>query len=760
MSLRSCTALLLLNVPAAALAQNVAEVQVAPPTVTIKVGERTGLLATAFDRAGNVIPTVRFLWGSNNVVVARVDNNGTVTGVANGVAIVEARAGTRKGQAVVQVVGGGSGAPPVGPRTEPPAGQPAAAEPAAGLEPFAGQPTGVGPAAALRIVPPAIYLLPSENTRVFPRALREDGTPAAPVRVTWKSLREDIASVDQNGNVVALAPGQGTLQVSGPGGLTATAPVVVASADAAIQATTPLRMSPGDVDTLRVIIPSQNGRQVNPLALQWASSDPSVAQVSLLGVVRAVSAGKATLTVTGLLQMKTMDVLVHRVVQYLAVRPRSSVEVQVPVTSTAKFTAQALAADTTAIPEAPLRWSAADTAIVGFDVATGTLTGKRIGRTQVSVRGPGGAPSVTWNVNVIAGALKLGVTRLGLPQGARTTIKASFADDAGTVLGPANGVTWSSDNPQVAAVGEDGTVSATGYGRARITATAPGGKTATADVIVQGEIIVASNRGGKFQLYAADRSNLAQLRKVSADTGQAIDPAISPDGSRIAFVSTRDGTAHIYVMDADGATVSRLTSDPQPDARPVFTADGEAIVFASQRTGKPQIWTVNLDGSGLKQLTTDSLSSSPTVSPDGGIIAYVSLRNKNYDIWLMARDGSNQRAFTRSPTWRESEPHFLRDGSLAYLVERQENGRTVQQVIKADLATGTTTPLTGTDLAITGYAISPGGELLALVVNAQPGNRRNPQYKVYIQPVGSGTPVPIPTTGAEQMATPTFLPLP
>ena len=39
-----------------------------------------------------------------------------------------------------------------------------------------------------------------------------------------------------------------------------------------------------------------------------------------------------------------------------------------------------------------------------------------------------------------------------------------------------------------------------------------------------------------------------------------------------------------------------------------------------------------------------------------------------------------------------------------------------------------------------------------------PENRRNPLYKVYIQPVGSGTPVPMPTTGAEQMVTPTFLP--
>ncbi len=79
---RLVVVLAVLALPSAALGQNVAEVQVAPPSVTIKVGERTGLLATAFDRAGNVIPTVRVIWSSNNVAVAKVDNDGTVTGVA------------------------------------------------------------------------------------------------------------------------------------------------------------------------------------------------------------------------------------------------------------------------------------------------------------------------------------------------------------------------------------------------------------------------------------------------------------------------------------------------------------------------------------------------------------------------------------------------------------------------------------------------------------------------------------------------------
>ncbi|HEV8380062.1 MAG TPA: Ig-like domain-containing protein [Gemmatimonadales bacterium] len=749
-------------VPGAAAAQNVAEVQVAPPSVTIRVGERSGLLATAFDRIGNVIPTVRIIWSSNNVNVAKVDNNGTVTGVGNGVAIIEARVGARRGQAAVQVTGGAPAQPP----PAPPPGPPAAPPPPAGPDPFLGQPPGSGPATALRLEPGVVYLLASENTRVSPRALKEDGSAAAPVVVTWTSLRPDVASVDQSGNVVALAPGQGTIQATAAGGLTATAPVVVQQAEFSVREGSSLMLSPGELDTLHVMVATQNNRTVNPLVLQWASSDQSVARVSLAGVVTAAGPGKAILTVSGLLQSKSIEVSVHQVVTKLAIVPGSSAEVQVPLTGSAKFEARALTAENVPVPEAPLRWIVTDPGIASFDVQTGTLTGRAVGKTQLTVRGPASGLAVAWNISVIAGSVKFTQPRVGIGLNQRHTLRASYADDQGNVLGPASNLTWSSDNPQIAAVGEDGTVSGAGYGHAKVTATAPGGKTAIADVYVVGEIVVASSRAfpntpGKFQLFTVERSNLAQLTKLTpaSDTTSASDPIFSPDGSRIAFVSQRDGNPEIYVMNADGTGATRITTDPQADGRPAFTADGQTVVFHSARSaGKQQIWAVNVDGSGTVQLTRDSVNSSPTVSPDGQTIAFVSTRNKETHIWLMARDGSNQRQFTRGAQQRESEPRFLRDGALTYLVERREGNRTVQQVMRADLATGATTALTGTDLAIASFAVSPSGDLVALVVNAQPQNRRNPSYRVYVQPVSSATPVPLPTTGTEQMITPTFRP--
>src|SRR6266545_318663 len=535
---RGLVAALALSLPGTGAAQNVAEVQVAPPSITIRVGERSGLLATAFDRIGNVIPTVRIIWSSNNLNVAKVDNSGTVTGVANGVAIIEARVGARRGQAAVQVTGGGSAQPPPAP---PPAAPP-------GHDLYAGQPAGSGPAAALRLEPGVVYLLPSENSRISPRALREDGSPAAPVVVTWTSLRPDVASVDQSGNIVALAPGQGTIQATVAGGLTATAPVVVQQAEFTVREGSPLLLSPGEVDTLHVMVASQNNRTVNPLVLQWASSDQSVARVSLAGVVTATGPGKAILTVAGLLQSKSIDVSVHQVVAKLSVRPRLAEEVQVPLTGTAKFEAQALTAENVPVPEAPVRWSVADPGVASFDVQTGLLTGRAVGKTQLTARGPGTGLAVSWNVSVIAGAVKFTQPRVGIGLNQRHSLRANYADDQGNVLGPASNLTWTSENPQVAAVGEDGTVSGAGYGHARVTATGAGGKTATADIYVVGEIVVASSRAfpntpGKFQLYAVERSNLAQLTKLTPDTTSASDPAFSPDGSRIAFVSQRDGNS-------------------------------------------------------------------------------------------------------------------------------------------------------------------------------------------------------------------------
>lgn len=89
--------------PSAVKAGGVAEVQAVPPSVSVHAGERTGLLATAFDRVGNVMPTVRMSWKSDNPRVATVDDNGTVIAIRRGTASITASAGGKSSRVTVTV---------------------------------------------------------------------------------------------------------------------------------------------------------------------------------------------------------------------------------------------------------------------------------------------------------------------------------------------------------------------------------------------------------------------------------------------------------------------------------------------------------------------------------------------------------------------------------------------------------------------------------------------------------------------------------
>ena len=122
-----------------------------------------------------------------------------------------------------------------------------------------------------------------------------------------------------------------------------------------------------------------------------------------------------------------------------------------------------------------------------------------------------------------------------------------------------------------------------------------------------------------------------------------------PAAGRIAFTSTRDGNGEIYIMNADGSNVTRLTNNPANDDRPIWSPGGKPIAFVSDRDGNLEIYVMSADGSNQTRLTNHPARDVyPVWSPDGTRIMFVSNRDGAFEIYVMNTDGSNVVRITRT----------------------------------------------------------------------------------------------------------------
>jgi len=161
---------------------------------------------------------------------------------------------------------------------------------------------------------------------------------------------------------------------------------------------------------------------------------------------------------------------------------------------------------------------------------------------------------------------------------------------------------------------------------------------------------------------------------TNAPGGADYIPNFSPDGTKIAFESNRDGNNEIYIMNADGTGQTNLTNSAGNDYRPMFSPDGTKIVFYSDRDGDNEIYTMNTDGSSLAQLTNNvGRDDEPSYSPDGTKILFYSNRTGNYEVYIMNADGSVQTNLSNNP-FTNYTPVFSPDGTqIAFTSTRDGN---------------------------------------------------------------------------------------
>jgi TolB protein len=154
-------------------------------------------------------------------------------------------------------------------------------------------------------------------------------------------------------------------------------------------------------------------------------------------------------------------------------------------------------------------------------------------------------------------------------------------------------------------------------------------------------------------------------------------PRWSPDGKRLAWVSTRDGNQEIYSCAADGSDVKRLTNDTAPDNNPAWSPDGKKIAFSSARAGNFEIHVMNADGTGVVRLTKHpAIDCWPAWSPDGKRIAFTSNRDGNYEIYVMNADGTGQRNLTRHRA-QDNYAAWSPDGKKIAFISNRHGGHDI-----------------------------------------------------------------------------------
>ncbi|MEZ4386928.1 MAG: hypothetical protein R3D98_05015 [Candidatus Krumholzibacteriia bacterium] len=152
---------------------------------------------------------------------------------------------------------------------------------------------------------------------------------------------------------------------------------------------------------------------------------------------------------------------------------------------------------------------------------------------------------------------------------------------------------------------------------------------------------------------------------LSSGDGWEGEPALSPDGERVAYASNIDGQYEIYVVSARGGQPLRITDDAAWDRLPTWFPDGDQLAFASDRLGAVGIWKTGQYGGGATLLLADA--TDPAISPDGRRLAFVRRDTTGWGRIGLARldDPAAARLVTHGPQqglWDHREPAWSHDG--------------------------------------------------------------------------------------------------
>ncbi len=212
-------------------------------------------------------------------------------------------------------------------------------------------------------------------------------------------------------------------------------------------------------------------------------------------------------------------------------------------------------------------------------------------------------------------------------------------------------------------------VSATAEKTIASTATAsvlPSAQSISKDSQTDGVMVLSLRDGVNTHLFAYHPLNLA-LTRISHAPWDDIDPAVSPDGKKVAYSSRQNGYWDLFLLDLETGVTRRLTGTPDYEGAPTWSPDGQWLAYEHSDGIGQDIYLLSLmdEHAQPERLTDwDGVERSPAWSPQGRQVAFVSDKSGDEDVWLADLDQIDHR-FTNvsnTPLSNDSFPAWSKDG--------------------------------------------------------------------------------------------------